>query len=241
MPTRSSLAALAASAVLLLSPSASRAGYTVTVDAPGVQASTVAGVTTETFDARSIGSYTTLNSSIGQYTATTPGFAVLGPDSYGGADQTRYMAVGAQSGQTSATLTFFAPQSYFGLYWSAVDGLNSLVVFNGATPVLTVNEGSIFALLAATGHAASYFGNPNNGQDRSEPFVYLNIFGTAGSQFTSVSFLNNGTYSEFESDNHSIASAVPEPSSIVLLGLGATALTGISLRRRFARAAKTGV
>jgi hypothetical protein len=235
---RKSLASLAASAVLLMSPSASRAGYTVSIDAPKTQASTVAGVVTETFNTLALGSYTTLNTPIGTYSASSPGLIVVAPDAFGGANQTQYMAVGAQSGPTlTTTLTLTTPASYFGIYWSAVDSQNSLVIFSGATPELTINQATILALVAGN---SAYFGNPNNGLDTTEPFVYLNINTTGGSEITSIKFVNESTATGFESDNHSVTS-VPEPTSAIMLGLGLTTLTGITLRRRMARPATPGV
>jgi hypothetical protein len=241
-----SVAALAASAVLLMSPSASRAGYTVSIDAPGTQSSTVTGVTTEDFNAPlPLGSYPTLVTPIGTYTTTAPaagpGLSVVGADAFGGANNTRYMALGMLSGLTqSVTLTFNAPVSYFGLYWSAVDANNTLVVLDGSTVVETINLATITGLIATSNYPASeYLGNPNNGKDAGENFVYLNIGTNAGSVITSVIF-ENTTNSTFESDNHSIL-PVPEPTSVVMLGLGLTTLSGITLRRGMVRTAKTGV
>jgi len=80
-----------------------------------------------------------------------------------------------------------------------------------------------------------YKGNPSNGQDPSEAFLFLNIFGTSGTTFTSVVFSNSGTGTGFESDNQTIlASTVPEPSTYGMLFAGLSAL-GFVARRRSAR------
>jgi hypothetical protein len=227
-------AVFAVASLLSFSSSASRAGIVITVEAPGVQASTLAGgVITETFDSYGNGSYTSINSSIGTYTAPSPGLAIVKPDDFGGAFQTQYMSVGAQSTQTSATLTFNSSQNYFGLYWAALDAQNSVQVFNGATLLATIDETTLNPMLLSTGgpNGLGHYGNPNTGADTSEAFVYVNITTTGNDAITSIDFLNNGTGTGFESDNHSLR-AVPEPSSIVALSIGSFAVLGAGIRRR---------
>lgn len=230
------LAALAASTVLLLAPSASRAGVLVTVEAPGIQQSQQASVTTETFDSQTLGSHTLINSPIGTYTAPFPGLVVVSPDAFGGAYQTQYIAIGAQSGQVLATLTFNTPQAYFGLYFSAIDAKNSLQVYDGVNLLTTIDETSLAPMLQTTGgpNGLGHYGNPNTGADLSEAFVYVNIFGTSGTTFTTIRFANDGTGTGFESDNHSIlaSSPVPEPSTFLAASIGALGLIGQGLRRR---------
>ena len=153
---------------------------------------------------------------------------------YGGAGGTGdYLALGAQSGSASpVSLTFNGPQSYFGMWWSAADVNNTLKFYSGSTLLETYTTASVF-----TGIDSSYYGNPTPnflGQDSGEPFAYLNFNGTLGTTFTSVVISNAGsTGTGFESDNFSIA-GVPEPSSLVLGGMAATAcaLAGLWRRRR---------
>jgi hypothetical protein len=228
MLTRRSLAALTVS--LLLCPSASRADLKLSLEAPGVQASTVGGIVTETFNELTLGPHTTLHSSIGTYTASSTGLTVVAPDAFGGSGQTNYMATGAESGQTSVVLTFNSPQSYFGLYWSAVDPENSLRIYSGSTLLREIDLGTINGLLLATGKPLQYFSNPNSHQDAFEPFVYLNITGTLGTTFTSVAFVNGDTRTGFESDNHSVL-AVPEPSPMALSIVGLLTIAGHTLWR----------
>ena len=67
----------AVAGILSPRPMQARAGILLTIDAPGVQSSTVSGVTTETFDSRTPGIMTSYSSTIGQYSGQ---FAIVGPN-----------------------------------------------------------------------------------------------------------------------------------------------------------------
>jgi hypothetical protein len=213
-------------------PSA-QAGLVMTVDAPGVQSSTVAGVTNESFNSFGTGQYSTLQTAVGTL-STSGSLAIVPADIYGGAGGTgNYFALGAQSGSADpVTLTFRGPESYFGIWWSAADANNTVTFYSGSSALMTYNSASAFGF-ATPGDA--YYGNPNNMGDTGEPFAYLNFNVTDGSTFTSVVFSNNGmTGTGFEADNFSIGT-VAEPSSLVLAGLG-TAVCALAVWRRRWRA-----
>lgn len=216
-----------------------KAALVVSLEAAGVQASTVSGVTTETFNSYNTGLKSSINSSIGTYTSGSQGIAIVSPDQYGGSNNSQYVAIGAQSHQTSMTLTLNSPQSYFGFEWLAGDSQNVIKFYNGSTLVGTFNVGDLITFINNQSNSSAYYGNPNNrSMDSGEPFAYVDVVGTDGTQFTSIVFQNTSSGSGFETDNHSIRStaptttpgtpvltllAVPEPSSIVLaviLGLG---------------------
>jgi hypothetical protein len=215
-------------ALLSASVSIMSAGVIFTTEAPGVTQSTVANATnTVNFNSLPTGAFSGATS-IGTYSS---GGSIASPDQYSG-DASKYLSVGAQSGQTSYTLTFNAPQTFFGLMWNALDSENSLTLFNGSTALMTFNASNFSSL------SSLYKGNPSStfhGQDSGEDFFFLNIFGTSGTTFTSVVFGNSGTGTGFESDNHTIlASTVPEPSTYGMLFAGLSAL-GFAARRRSAR------
>lgn len=207
---------LSACAALAFIPA--QAALVFTIEAPGVQQSSVPGVTTENFDDGN------LTSAIGTYT----GGSVFGADVYGGAGGTGSYLF-ATSGNPS-TLTFSTPQSYFGVWWSAGDAGNSLKVYNQNDVLIgDYVVGSIIPLLSA-----AYYGNPNGGGNAGEPYAYLN-FTANGTDFISKVVFGG---SNFESDNHSVTeeritppgkppgASVPDSGStlamagFVFLGLG---------------------
>jgi hypothetical protein len=231
-------------AIIVITPPA-HAGLTFTYENPGVQSTTVAGVTTETFDARPLGALS--GSILGGAGSLSSGGAVVPPTSSGGAyggagtgtpaSITRFYAVGAQSGNAGpVTLTFPSPEKYFGMFWMAGDPNNTLSFYNGASLLGSYTVATILA-----GLPAAYSGNPNNGLDASEKFVYLDFTATGTDSITSVIFGNGGsTGSGFEMDNFSVTpepitppgNSVPDSGSSLLM-LGAAFGMILSVRRGF--------
>jgi hypothetical protein len=213
---------------VLFVPLAARASVSLTVDAPGVESSQVGGVVTETFNTVSIGKYTTLDTPIGDFTAPTPGMAIVAANEFGGAGGTgNYMAIGAESGQAEADLALNSPASYLGVWLSALDANNIIEVYSGSSLLATFNYSNIKPLETASG----YYGNPNSaflGQDSGEPFAYLNITGTAGTTFDKIVFLNSGQNTGEELDNISVLCAA-SPSAGPLVPLPAAGWTGLGM------------
>ncbi len=230
---------------LALDHSPARAGILVTLEAPKVQATQVSGTTVVTFDAVTTGRYTSLSTAIGTY--TSPGMQIVASDQFGGADKTRYFSVGAQSAQTTATLTLSATAAYFGFLWCAGDAQNNLDFYMNGIQIATFNTGTLLNFIAGSSNSSQYMGNPNTGQNTAEPYAFVNFFADGGTTFDKIVFRNNGTSTGFESDNHTIRAAAVNPptgtvvTSIVVapepstwfLALAALGLTGVrALRRR---------
>lgn len=215
-----------------------RADIVVNFENPGVQASTVPGVTTETFDHDTlpVGDYVSFNSAIGIYSGPRQdkNFRINAPDAYGGSNQTNYFVIGNQSGTTDATLDLGQDRAYFGFYWGAGDRLNELELYNDNNLIFTYTVGDIISAINARSDSAQYYGNPNNGQNTAEPYAYLNFNATNGTVFDKVVFRNVlGT--GFETDNHSVRTepvGVPEPGAVALLVTGGISGLGLAIRRR---------
>lgn len=192
-----------------------------THEAPSVQQTTVAGSITENFNALAAGPVGPYVSAVGTY--STGGVIVL-PDAFGGANQTKYISVGIQSGTSQYDLTFGGLRTYFGFYWAAGDGRNRVDFYEGATLKATFAVSDITPTLSA-----AYFGNPNTGENGAEPYVYLNFTSSdLSSRFDRVVFRQLAGGGGFETDNHSVFDqlitppGVPEPSSWLF------AISGIS-------------
>ncbi|MBM3762380.1 MAG: PEP-CTERM sorting domain-containing protein [Acidobacteria bacterium] len=190
-----------------------------------VQQTTVSGtMLTETFNALPTGNLNNYFSLIGQY---SNGAVISDPNAWGGAGQTRYIAVGSQSQTTTYNLNFFAPLDYFGLSWQAGDTKNELRFYNQGSLVQSFGTATIFGSLPST-----YNANPNTGQNAQEKYAFINFFGTKGTAFDRIEFYNNGFSTGFETDNHTIRGAnsptveaeAPEPATFALVGAAALAI-----------------
>ena len=132
-----------------------------------------------------------------------------------GPDTTTYITSG-YAGTASATLAFSSPQEYFGLLWGSVDTYNSLFFYSGATLVGTVTgtemNGGIDAGLGENG---TLYVNVNS----DIPFDRVVATSSAPAlEFDNIAF--NPT---------PVPPVVPEPGSLLLLGMG---LVGVSRRLR---------
>jgi hypothetical protein len=151
-------------------------------------------------------------------------------------------------------MTLNGNESYLGFWWSAMDDGNSVAFLSNGMLIGQIDNSVVINALGS-----NYFGNPNAsflGQDPSEPFTYVNIFGTGGTTLDQVIFYNSDRGTGFELDNLSIresavappypgtiipggiAGAVPEPGSLALACIGGFGMLGYTRlrRRRQARA-----
>ena len=198
----------------------------VYVEPPTIESSSFAGVTTETFDSTSPGVYASdFASVIGTYTGTPSNpFAIVAADQYGGAGGTgNYFAVGVESNSSAVvTLNLYSEANYFGFWWSAGDANNTLTFLQDGVALATFSTANLVGLLpyspnttviAIDGSVYStmdYYGNPGTGSDSWEPFAYVDIIAN-GLQFNQVQF-SNSINTGFETDNHSVAQGVADPS-----------------------------
>jgi len=205
-----------------------------TSEAAGLQQTTLSDTLTESFNLLPAGALGAYNSTIGQY---SQGAIISDPNAWGGANQTRYIAVGAQSNTTSYTLDFANDLTYFGLNWQADDAKNELRFYNNGLLVQAFNTDTVFAALSA-----AYNGNPNNGQNQGEKYAFFNFYATEGTTFNQVMFYNDGASTGFETDNHTILkpsdpisateeTQTPEPATMALVGAAIIAI-GYKRRRR---------
>lgn len=220
-------------AVLLLAVwvggySTARAGVVFTIELAGVQATSVPGAITETFDSG------TWSSLVGDYSGNAFVFSPsLFSGVYGGAFGSYYLGIF----DGIALLELNTPQKYFGMWWAAADADDVLTLFDGPSILGTYTAASFVPFLGA-----AYFGNPNNGFNPSEAYVYVNFTTTGNSNITHVLFRNESNMTVFETDNHSILdqpisppgiALIPEPGLGLLAGMGL--VSGLVRRRRVTR------
>lgn len=222
---RISISLLSGVTFALLSVGA-QAGIQVTIEDPGVQSTTATGnFTVENFDEYATGFYNgtqTPTSNIGTYTGT--GFEVVAPNAYGGANKTNYFSVGAQTNHKSLSETLTidpskGQQGYFGFFWGAGDAKNVVKFYSQGNLVYSFSTKDVIDYINGLSNKSAYYGNPNNGEDKSEPFAFLNFYGTNGTTFDQIEFDNLDYSTGFETDNHTIAttatitgSPIPEPA-----------------------------
>jgi hypothetical protein len=175
-----------------------------------------AGVTTETFESTPLLWAWTSNSARVQ--GDFPGQASP-PFGVSTKDTSWYISVPlnvATAPQSATVFNLGGTYNYFGLWWGSVDTYNTLSFYNG---------GSLVASFDGTAITSP---NPANGnQTAPGTNLYVNFLDLPAFD----SFKMTSTQYAFEADNISIGNvAVPEPTTMLLLGLGLMGVAG--LRRR---------
>jgi hypothetical protein len=207
-----------------------QAGATVTVgiEAAGVASSTVVGykLGVETLDSAPNGAPTLTFGNSG-ITGTSSNFINIGQANiYGGAGGTG--AFGTINGDTTIGLS--QAVNYFGIWGSALDGQNTVELYNNATLLGSFALQSL--LQASPGYSSAYLGNPFNGGDAGENFAFFNFM--SDTAFNKVRLVqNSGGGFEFDNLTVGTVSAAPEPVTwmMLLIGFGAIGAAMRSARR----------
>lgn len=119
--------------------------------------------------------------------------------------------------------------SYLGLYYGSIDNYNDIAFYSGSN--LIRGQGDLSDGVLTGAEILRSQGGTSGNQYQPGSNVYVNIFFDPNETFTAFEF-RNATSPAFELDNIVIGvTAVPEPATMLLLGLGLVGLAGV--RRRF--------
>lgn len=182
-------------------------GGTNATDGSGLTSS-IAGVAVDTFSPNTVGisgSYAIVSGSVSDKYATPYN------------DTTHYLAAPTPNGigNGTATITLPGAPNYVGLYWGSVDAYNTLSFYSGTTLVYSLTGSDVLF--------------PANGFQGAGGSVYVNIFDLP--PFTRIDV--SSTQPAFELDNLAYGTtAAPEPSTLLLLGVGLLGFGLVGLKRR---------
>jgi hypothetical protein len=101
------------------------------------------------------------------------------------------------------------------MWWSAGDPNNVLQFYSGNRLLERFKTADIINLINASPNKKAYYGNPNNGQNKGEPYAFINFYADPSNpnlEFTKIVLSNVATGTGFESDNHTIASTYADIS-----------------------------
>jgi hypothetical protein len=219
--------------------------------APGVQTPTTPNV--ENFNNATLnpnGTFTTTFNNSGITGTYSGGFTIVPADVYGGASATGLggpAATGdyitAEGDGTTYTLSLSQNVNYFGYWLSALDAGNQVQLLENGNVVFTFVPADLITALGscATPSANAYCGNPNGGGNDPQLYAYVNFYDTNGS-FNEIKYTETIPNAGYESDNHAVdvlstgpggtpLGAVPEPSSLMLLGTGVIGIAS-TLRKK---------
>lgn len=205
-------------------------------EAPGATTSTVSNTQVFNFDNLPTG----LNTDVSWAGVGTFNQLYIKPaDAYGGAadaanpNGSNYAVTGSNTGLATTTLNLNTPSSYFGMWWSAGDPYNVMSFYDNGVLVEQFSTASLMNILPST-----YDGNPLNGENGTQPYAFINFYGSATTQWNEIVF-SNPTNTGFEMDNLTtrvaavptneqtgvvVPPAAPAPPLTALIAFGAVAL-----------------
>lgn len=233
---RSIALATATAALLLVSAPASALNTDYGIDtymsSPKVQGTAVTtGLTTDDFNAISAG-VCPASIAIGTITGNC---SIATVATYGGASTdaddatpttsgsgSNFASTASDGGTPAAyefTIDLNEPAKYLGLWWSAGSPGNTIEMYSGGDLVASVTVDAILTLLQGATvttvggpsvNTSDYNGNPRNtALSPTEPFLYLNLYGTGGASFDQVKLIGGG----FELDNIAVSDLPQVPGA----------------------------
>ena len=139
-------------------------------------------------------------------------------------DQTQYLSIDA--GVSSNTNTNFgsftiditgSTNNYFGLYWGSIDTYNYITFYDNGVKGITISGADVTSL--PTGDWNADYSNH-----------YVNFYGLPN--FDEVVLWTTNIAFEVDNVAFGVADPVPEPATMMLLGLGLVGIGGTRLRRK---------
>lgn len=231
---------------MILLPALANAGITTYLSSPGDQNpfGNVDGYDVTDFEGVPPETLTDeVDTPIGTYSGTG---TVFTNDEFGAGGEAQYLAVAAGN---SVGINLDAATAYFGLMFTAGDEYNTFELrSNGSSVASFTTEDAINTIPNTPGYQVTtidgtiidtvdYYGQPDTGDNPSEPYAFFHIIGTEGTTFDElvISQGSGAGSARFESDNHTVGPVpdiippnwvpvVPEPSSLLLGLMGAGAL-----------------
>jgi hypothetical protein len=177
------------------------AGIVLTYSGPNAETSSLTGTRVFTFNNLPLGLNTNVSwNGVGSFNRLD----ILAVNQYGGAPSaanpkgTNYSAQGLDDLVSKTTLTLNQNSGYFGLWVSAADISNVIQFYENG---VLVGQFTAANLLADLG--SGYKGNPlNRAQNYTQPYVFINFFGDANTQWNSIVFSGTAYGPALESDNY---------------------------------------